>query len=348
MVRADGKTRKGQTTEREILKKALAKLAEITGLEPREVEWEIVKEGLMVDARIDLEPPLKPMWVEIKRTFTPAQMGPAMAQMKRLRMPRLLVAPYITPPLAEKLRQEGVQFLDCQGNAYLNLEKPRVLIWVTGKRPPKRLPAERPLTVFRAAGLRVIFPFLCLPETTEVTYRTLARMAGVALGTVANTIVELQHLGYIRKVKNGFILENRERLLDAWVDAYPRELRPLLDVRRFKTEKKDWWHTVDWTRLNGIWLGGEAAAGKLTKYLRAVNATVYLTGGLNEIAGELRLRKDQQGNVELLHKFWFFDHPGDTGEPRMVPPLLVYADLVATGNARNIETAEIIRERYLG
>jgi hypothetical protein len=31
----------------------------------------------------------------------------------------------------------------------------------------------------------------------------------------------------------------------------------------------------------------------------------------------------------------------------LVPPLLVYADLLATGDARNLETAALIRERYL-
>lgn len=31
----------------------------------------------------------------------------------------------------------------------------------------------------------------------------------------------------------------------------------------------------------------------------------------------------------------------------LTPPLLIYADLVATADARNIETAQIIRERFL-
>ena len=34
-------------------------------------------------------------------------------------------------------------------------------------------------------------------------------------------------------------------------------------------------------------------------------------------------------------------------EPGSVPPALVYADLLATGDSRCLETAEIIYDRYL-
>ena len=58
-----------------------------------------------------------------------------------------------------------------------------------------------------------------------------------------------------------------------------------------------------------------------------------------------RLRKVEQGNVEILTPFWNFDH--EFANQGIAPPLLVYADLMATGDLRNIEAAGMIYEKYL-
>jgi len=43
--------------------------------------------------------------------------------------------------------------------------------------------------------------------------------------------------------------------------------------------------------------------------------------------------------------FWNFEI--DWPHKNMVPPLLIYADLLATGEARNIETARILYEKEI-
>jgi len=336
------------TKEKALLEKALEQLEEIARTKVRKIDWKVLHRDAQADARVKFEPPLKRQWIEIRGELTPARLGPILAAIKRLPQPNLLVTPYVTPPMALRLRQAGVQFLDAEGNAYLDQDDPRIFIWVTGNRPAKPKVGEKTLKVFHTAGLRVVFPLLCLPETEieRVTYRDLAKWAGVALGTVAKTMKELQYLGYLRKRKAHLVLENKARLMEAWVDAYPRELRPLLEPRRFRTDKAEWWNDADWPHW-GAWLGGEPAAALMTKHLRPQNATVYLAGGNAEIAKALRLAKEDQGNVELTKKFWFFDWESNR-QTRLVPPLLVYADLVGTGEDRNLETAEIIMERYLG
>lgn len=333
------------TQERGLLNKALARLEETAGVKAHGVHWAPLHPHGRVNTRVEFSPPLKAHRIEIKGELTPARLGPVLETMRHLPRPNLLVVPYVTPPMALRLRQEGVQFVDGEGNAYLDQKAPRFLVWVTGNRPARPKIGERPLRVFRAAGLRVIFPMVCLPEPMTGTYRDLARWAGVALGTVAKTIQELRHLGYLRKTKTHLVLENKLHLLDAWVDAYPRELRPLLQPRRFRTEKAEWWKKADWPLLDA-WLGGEPAAALMTKHLHPAGATVYAPGGITELAKALRLAKDEKGNVEVLQKFWFFDQEMGRG-PRLVPPLLAYADLMATGEARNLETAAIIKERFL-
>ena len=57
------------------------------------------------------------------------------------------------------------------------------------------------------------------------------------------------------------------------------------------------------------------------------------------------LRKHPEGRVELRRKFWKFDHPEH--KRRIVPPLLIYADLIAVGDPRTIEAAEMIYDECL-
>ena len=51
------------------------------------------------------------------------------------------------------------------------------------------------------------------------------------------------------------------------------------------------------------------------------------------------------GEIEILDAFWVADelHQADD----IAPPLVVYADLMATADPRNIETANLIRDKYL-
>jgi len=97
--------------------------------------------------------------------------------------------------------------------------------------------------------------------------------------------------------------------------------------------------------LTAQW-GGEVAAAKLTQYLAPQIVTIYTTAQqLNQLLLEFRLRKDVAGDVEILKRFW---EPGKTWQyGDLVHPILVYADLMATGNQRNIETAKIIYEQHI-
>ena len=51
------------------------------------------------------------------------------------------------------------------------------------------------------------------------------------------------------------------------------------------------------------------------------------------------------GEIEILDAFWNFDD----NQPMTptVPPLLAYADLIATLDPRNLEAAKLIHDRYL-
>ena len=51
------------------------------------------------------------------------------------------------------------------------------------------------------------------------------------------------------------------------------------------------------------------------------------------------------GNVEVLDKFW--NVAPTAANPDVVPSILVYADLLATNDPRNVETARMIHEQRI-
>ncbi len=106
-----------------------------------------------------------------------------------------------------------------------------------------------------------------------------------------------------------------------------------------------------------VFLGGcatgllitDPAAALLTQHLRPEIITVYGDTHFEALARKIHPVKDEHGNLEVLQKFWNFKPAAENVKNYpVVPPLLIYADLVATGDARNLETAKMIRERFLG
>ncbi|MBW2559814.1 MAG: hypothetical protein JRE40_03045, partial [Deltaproteobacteria bacterium] len=113
----------------------------------------------------------------------------------------------------------------------------------------------------------------------------------------------------------------------------------------YKGEYGGWWQQKRPDPLKEQW-GGEVAAAKLTQYLNPQIITIYTTvQQLNQLLLEYRLKKDAAGDVEILERFWQPDKTWQYGD--LVHPILVYADLLATGNQRNIETAKMIYEQHI-
>lgn len=272
---------------------------------------------------------------EVKRGIRPATIGAVTQQLAHLGQPALLVTNYVTPPLADALKERGIAFLDEAGNAYLN--HPPLLVWVKGQRPNQKLnPPNVTTRTFNPGGLQVIFSLLCHPEWADRSYREIAQMAGVAHGTVGWVLAELPKLGFMAEVGGKRRLLQPERLLQQWVEAYARALRPRLLLGRFHADQLDWHKTIDPGKY-GYLLGGEPAAARLTQHLRPGTVTLYGQKVEPRLLLDQRLRLDPQGRVEILRRFWKFDY-----DDQLVTPLpLIYADLLAIGDARCLETAKL-------
>ncbi len=327
-----------RTRETEILEKAIQAFRGATGLNlvVEQIEF-MTPQGQQVDAMVRLVAPgiEKQLAVEVKRLLNLNNLGLATEQMARLPEQGLLVAEYVNPNIAERLKQMNVLFLDTVGNAYFNV--PPFFIYTKGQKPSLKTYGERPTRAFDQAGLKVIFALLCRPELVDAPYRTIAGTADVALGTVGWVLYDLKKQGHLLKMgKRGRRLVQKQRLLERWVAAYPERLRPKLMLGRYAAPNKNWWEQAQIKELQAYW-GAEIAAARLTGYLKPEVVTIYVRGVQGKLLATHQLRNDPRGNIELLKAFWA---PAcDWTDQEVVHPLLVYADLLATGDARNLETA---------
>ncbi len=295
----------------------------------------------MTSIRVRFRGHQKTLVAEVKRGLRPAGLAAVIHQVERLSRQGVLIADYVTPAMADELRARGVQFIDAAGNAFF--DQPPVLIWVKGQRPQKLVDVEkRDGRAYTASGLHVLFALICHPEWSAAPYREIAKNANVAHGTVGWVMPELHKLGYLAEVRGKRRLLRRERLLQQWAEFYPSTLRPRLLLRRLRAETLDWQDTVDPKRYGAL-LGGEAAGARMTGYLRPGAVTFYASHVDPRLLVDLRLRNDPNGNVEILQRFWAFAEDDEA----LVPAPLVYADLMATGDARCIETAKVVYERIV-
>ena len=280
-------------------------------------------------------------YVEIKRNLQRPYVGLIIHRRNFIPGPFLLVADYVNEPMAEDLKKNKIEFIDAAGNAYIN--QPPLYIYIKGNKPQdKRLEAVRD-RAFRGTGLKVAFTFLCNPQMVNKNYRAIARAAGVALGNIGLIINDLVTQDFLLDMgKKGYKLVNKKRLLDRFIEDYPKKLRQRLLLGRFQSHLD--WKETHFLGLENVYWGGEVAAAVMTDYLKPQQLTIYLAPALFEdFLLKYRLKKDPDGEIEILEAFW---EPAKlVGDVGLVPPILVYADLIATADKRNIETAQVIYER---
>ncbi len=341
---------KTELQETNILDRAIAAFRAAACNEKNGLRIEIETEELVVNdyrcdalLRIEKDGKAEKFAAEVKKRLTTATLGAAVHQLERYPQNGLIVTEYVNPNMAERLRDMDMPFLDTVGNAYLNT--PFVYVFCKGNKlaePPGKTGVTR---AFQPTGLKVVFALLCQPELVKAPYRDIAIAAAVALGTVGWVMTDLREQGYLVDMgKRGRRLKERERLVQRWVTAWPEQLRPKLVIGRYAVQGQDWWKRYPVHNYQAYW-GGEVAAAKITNYLRPEYQTIYIRDRAADLQLDMKMRKDPGGKVELLKTFWGMGC--EQRDETLVPPLLVYADLLATGDPRNIETAKLIYEQHL-
>lgn len=369
-----------QIEELDILKRAIEILAIETGVQIEIQETEVLVKGTdsyRADALLTIGPNKKDIFVEIKRHAQHINFGAIINQIQRLPGKAMFVADYINPNMAEELKQQNIQFIDTVGNAFINLDP--IYILITGKKQDKKLAVhtgDHANRAFEPKGLMVTYAILTDPNLLNLPYREIAAATDVARGTVGWVINALKAGRYIHdeaKTKNRRIT-NYQRLLDRWVEAWPEKLKPKQFLGTFIADEPYWWQDVNIQDYDGYW-GGETAGALYTHYLKPEIATVYIPKVKHtNLIRDMRFRKADGVNhltankVHLYTPFWpkqeaeslntedTFAHvqleeknkpDRIKADPGLVNPVLVYADLIATGDTRNIEAAKTLYDERI-
>ncbi len=272
-------------------------------------------------------------------------LGLIKAQVADLRH-RVLITPHLTAHLARKAMELGIQFLDAAGN--IHVATPGMLLCLTGNKAPEGAEVGGRAGVFKGfnrKGLQVLFGLLAGGALKDTPYRDFGAAVGVARGTVGEVLKDLIATGYVLQKEGERIILRQERLLEGWIATYPHKLRPHLEPKRYRAGAPGWWKNVVLDPARAQW-GGEVAADRLTGDLQPGTVTVYATEPPEKLAARFRLRPDPQGDIEILQRFWNFPNP--EGYPAdLVPAMLIYADLIASGDPRNLDIARKIHDTHL-
>ncbi|MEU4158456.1 type IV toxin-antitoxin system AbiEi family antitoxin [Actinoplanes sp. NPDC026670] len=279
------------------------------------------------------------VWIAPSMTLTSLAQGMLVGE-----RPLLVVGDRISRRSAEAFREANVQFLDALGNAYISFDG--VLIDVQGRatsadeQSPRRSdPAvSRPSNLFSRVRAQVILALLAWPELAGLRQRDIAAAAGTSLGQAHDVFTRLGEAGYLA----GTALSPARfgELLDLWTAAYPTGLGPHLQVARFSGDPGR-----PFTGEQAAYLSGESAAG--VDIVRPATLTVYVDSWDPKLAVANRwaVNPDRVDNIFVRRKFWTSPRPAEepAAKPGNAPWPLVYADLMATGDARLVEVARTWR-----
>ena len=340
--------------DKDMLDQAIDALRRAAGLDIQVIQYEPTAMHARADAHIKIAHNNNhyEFVVEVKNVDRFATVAQVKHQLEEFKKRPLLIAPKLTDAAADKCKELDLNFIDLAGNAYVNA--PGLFIFIKGQK--QDLYQNNPMNHFKGGkaltptNLRMVFALLCNPELLNATYREIAKVAGIALGAVGWGFTDFAHRGFTLggTPKDNRVLVQPEKLTQEWVTNYPIKLRPKLNPQRFRANNTDWWKNLDVRYYNAQW-GGEVAADKLTNYLKPNFFTLYLHGkdmktNMTKLIVDNRLIPDPKGDIEILEAFWDFD---DDFLPEIVPTLLVYADLVASNDPRNLETAKMIYDKVI-
>ena len=335
--------------EKALVKHAIEALEKTTGLKITILKYEPFRAQADAYAELRINGKVYEYVIEIKNVDRFAALGQVKHQLEAFMHRPLLIARRLTDDAADKCRELNLNFIDLAGNAYIN--EPGFLIFIKGQKA-KQLEHLEPRKGKRAGTptqLRMVFTLLCRPEMLNAPYREIEKTAGIALGTIGWIFNDLDARGLMLGGAGKRLLVEREKLIKEWVINYPIKLRPKLGLQRFRTTDTNWWKDIDLTNFKARW-GGEVAADKLTHNLKPDCFTVYIEDkdfqeNVTRLVVKHKLKPDPQVNIEILKTFW--DFAEEEAAPDIVPPLLIYADLLATNDPRNLEAAGMIYERFI-
>jgi hypothetical protein len=241
----------------------------------------------------------------------------------------IFVTDHVSARTADVLRRLDVQFVDAAGNAFLDSDEWHVD--VRGRRRNDLAGARyatlaTPTNLYSAKRAQVVFALLTWADLLDAGIRAVADAAGVSVGLAQSTTKELRQRGLWPDHES-----SRSTLIDGWAAAFPGALGRSLTIRGVRAEQLE--------RFVGpVSVSGATAP---SAHIRATTGVVYVDELSTGLLAMNRWRIDGPSNLVVRRRFWSRTEHVD-GE---APPLLVYADLLASDDSRVRAVANDYRRR---
>lgn len=263
----------------------------------------------------------------------------------------VLVAPYVSPRVAEVCRDHGVGYVDAAGNAHLVADGLCLHIEGRPNRAPDTRPAER---LFAPKSSRVVRVILEEPDRTWKV-QDLARTAKVSMGLASRIKRKLVEQAYAQEVAPGIRVADPTKLLRDWASAYKLP-KVRLAVYGMDDPAALERAIVRWGESNKVTcaLTELSAASRLAPMVRNNRAVTYVLAppsseAIQRLLRDLALKEVDSGPTGEL---WLTDdesvlwHSRDRDGVRVVSPLQAYLD-TQKNPARGEEAAEELFRRWI-
>ncbi len=286
---------------------------------------------------VSLHHRLSRMSLNVTLTLAPNMTVSAVAEQlheRKQQPPLFVVGPRITERSAAIFRESGVSYLDAGGNAYIAIGS--IYIDVRGRRGELKVEGVRGgVNLMSPKRAQVIFSILTWEQLLYEPVRVLAQVAKVSLGQAQQTLQLLEQYGFMYGSQKMNIYQ-REALLEQWVQAYPGGLKAKQTLHHFAGD-----YSVPEESMVPLVVSGESAVPRL---LRPETLTLYCeTLPIDVIRSRRWVREERTPSVLLYEKFWSDPFALDEKGVIEAPPLLIYADLLASQDSRQREAASEYR-----
>ncbi len=217
----------------------------------------------------------------------------------------LLLCDYISKPIQELLRQHHINFIDANGNIYIELEQPQVNYTIINNQKSKKKDSEKEQKLTNAMAIMLLY-FLAHKTEINQTVRSLATKTKLSNDTIQKTKDWLKAKRYIiAQNEKEYIWNNWKAAYQRWLTAYEEDLRP-----------KNLLKTFDWATENQqssslpILQKGQYWTGEATLLHQKIGLAnialweIYTQSSNTELMKQLRLIPKNNGNIKAYRQFW--------------------------------------------
>lgn len=251
----------------------------------------------------------------------------------------IVVAERIYPDAKQALVTNKIAYIESNGNVFLPI--PETFLWVDTNKPRAKTKTAKG-RAFTKTGLKVLFHFLLNERFLDMSYRQIAAETHTSPANITNIVNSLKELNYLQYNSAGSLrLRNKTALVEKWIDLFEHRLKPAIEIGTFRfaneSDYQNWRRTPLETKKT-LW-SGEPGGHLLTGMLKPARLTLYTLENRADLIQNYRLERDPDGYIKVYRKFWSYD---SANRPSVAPALLVYADLLGSGEVKNIEAADRI------